>query len=297
MTIVADRAVSAGQALRDAARRLDAASVDSARLAAEALLAHTLDLSRAQLLARLEQPLPADQLVDYQTLIDRCESGEPLAYVLGACEFYGLDFRVDPRVLIPRPETELLIDTALDIAHARSKSGADFRIADVGTGSGAIAVTLAVRLPQARLVAVDISPEAIEVAADNARRHGVAHRTEFRVGDLLAPLDAPVDLIAGNLPYVRSAEWRGLAHSIREHEPALAFDGGADGLSLIARLLRDAPRALRPGGSILLEIGAAHGEAALELARDCFPGAECAVRTDLAGLDRLLVVSTQTSKV
>jgi release factor glutamine methyltransferase len=297
VTIVADRAVSAGQALRDAARRLDAASVDSARLTAEALLAHTLDLSRAQLLARLEQPLPADQLVDYQTLIDRCESGEPLAYVLGVCEFYGLDFRVDPRVLIPRPETELLIDAALDIARARSRSGADYRIADVGAGSGAIAVTLAVRLLQARVVAIDISPEAIEVAAGNARRHGVAHRIEFRVGDLLAPLDAPVDLIAGNLPYVRSAEWRGLARSIREHEPALAFDGGVDGLALIARLLRDAPRTLRPGGSILLEIGAAHGEAALELARDCFPGAECAVQTDLAGLDRLLVVSTQPSKV
>lgn len=286
-TTTADRADSVGQALRAAARRLDAAQIDAPRLVAETLLAHALDLSRGQILARFELPLAPSQLTIYQTLIDRCAAGEPLAYVLGHREFYGLDFRVDRRVLIPRPETEVLIDVALAIAPRP-----DCHIADIGTGSGAIAVTLAARLPQARVIATDISPGAIEVASENARRHGVADRVTFKIGDLLAPLEAPVDVIVANLPYVRSREWTHLADTIRAHEPALAFDGGSDGLTLISRLLSDAPRALRPGGSILMEIGASHGEAAHELARDFFPEAAVSIRPDYAGRDRLLVVRT-----
>ena len=285
----ASRLVTVRQALSDAARALEAAQVDAPRLSAEALLSHTLDLSRGQLLARLSETLPAGRRTRYQSLVDRCASGEPLAYVLGHHEFYGLDFCVDPRVLIQRPETEILVETAIELA---GPPASDVRLADVGTGSGAIAVTLAVRLPQARIVAVDISPDAIAVAQANAQRHGVVDRIEFRVGDLLTPLRAPVDLIAANLPYVRSREWAFLATSIRRHEPAVAFNGGDDGLALVGRLLRDAPRALRPGGSILLEIGASHGEAAVEHARDTFPNAHIAVKTDYAGLDRLLVIRT-----
>jgi len=280
--------------LHAAAQTLEAVDVDAPRLAAEALLAHALGLSRSRVLARLQQPLAPNQLSDYQTLITRCASGEPLAYILGHREFYALDFSVDPRVLIPRPETELLIDTAIELARARAGDAA-YRIADIGTGSGAIAVTLAVHLPHAHLVATDVSPDAITVAAFNASRHNVADRIEFRVGDLLDPLDAPVDLIAANLPYVRSSEWAYLSKSILHHEPALAFNGGSDGLSLVSRLLHSAPRALRPGGSILVEIGAAHGEAALELAHDVFPNADARIRTDYAGLDRLLVVRTTRS--
>lgn len=290
-TTAADVGVTVGQALRAAAQRLNAARVDSPRLVAEALLAHALAVNRAQLLARLDQALPGDRLGSFETLVDRCESGEPLAYVLGQREFYALDFLVDRRVLIPRPETELLVETAIHMASARSEAPTTaYSIADIGTGCGAIAVALAVHLPHARLTATDISPDAIAVAAQNARRHGVADRITFRIGDLLEPLDAPVDLIAANLPYVRSVEWAHLAQSIRNYEPAIAFDGGSDGLETVGRLLREAPRALRPGGSILLEIGAAHGEAALELARDYFPRADIAIRADCAGLDRLLDV-------
>ncbi|HLF26205.1 MAG TPA: peptide chain release factor N(5)-glutamine methyltransferase [Anaerolineae bacterium] len=290
----ADRTVTVRQALSAAAQQLEAAHVDAPHLAAETLLAHALDFSRTQVLARLEQPMAANQLTHYQTLVDRCESGEPLAYVLGHREFYGLDFQVDPRVLIPRPETELLIETALAIVKAQAGQTA-CTIADIGTGSGAIAITLALHLPQARLIATDISPEALDVAAENARRHGVAQRIEFKVGDLLTPLQAPVQLITANLPYVRSKEWAHLAHTIREHEPALAFNGGADGLQLVSQLLGEAPRCIQPGGSILLEIGAAQGDAAHELARDFFPTAAIEVKADYAGLDRLLIISTQTS--
>jgi len=283
------RSSTVGQVLSAAAQRLADAKVDAPRLVAEALLAHSLDLSRAQILARLDQPLSPGHLASYQTRVERCESGEPMAYVVGHREFYCLDFVVDPRVLIPRPETELLVETAIEIAHVRPGA---LDIADIGTGSGAIAVALAVHLSTARVIATDISSEAIEVARENARRHTVADRIEFKVGDLLDPLNEPVDLICANLPYVRSREWNHLAKSIRAYEPGLAFNGGPDGLGLVHRLLAGAPRAIRTGGSIAVEIGGSHGEAALELARDAFPTAHSLIKTDYAGLDRLLVIQT-----
>jgi len=280
-------------ALQDGARRLDAAGVDAPRIVAEALLAHVLGLGRAQLLARPETPLPVDPLTRFHALVARCESGEPLAYVIGHREFYALDFVVDPRVLIPRPDTELLVETAIRLTRARpAGQDGDYVVADVGTGSGAIAVTLAVHLPFARVIATDVSPGAIAVASQNARRHGVAGRITFKVGNLLEPLEPPVDLLAANLPYVRTGEWRHLARSIRDHEPAIALDGGPDGMHIVSRLLRDSPGVMRPGGSILLEIGAAQGIAAAELACDWFPDAQISVATDPAGLDRLLVVHT-----
>jgi release factor glutamine methyltransferase len=290
LNVAVDGHLTLSQALRAASECLAEARVDSPRPVAEALLSRVLHLSRAQVLARPDQRLSPGQTTHYQSLVDRCASGEPFAYVLGRREFYGLDFAVDRRVLIPRPETELLIDTALDIAH--SCAAPELRIADIGTGSGAIAVTLAVHLPRARFVATDISPDALVVARQNALRHGVADRIAFEPGDLLAPIDAPVDLIAANLPYVRTGEWEYLALSIRHYEPSIAFDGGADGLALVHRLLRSAPRALKPGGSVLAEIGASQGEAAIELARDVFATADIRVHTDLARIDRLLVVRT-----
>lgn len=288
--IAADRVSTLNLILRAAAERLSAAEVDSPRLVAEALLAHTLRLSRTQLLAHLERVPTAGQIVAYETLIHRCEAGEPLAYVLGRREFYGLDFVVDARVLIPRPETELLIDTALELI--RVVSSIEPRIADIGTGSGAIAVTLAARLPHARIIATDISAAALEVARENARRHHVADRIRFEQGDLLAPIDEPLDLIAANLPYVRRDELPSLSRSIRNYEPAVALDGGSDGLATVRRLLHAAPRALEPGGAILAEIGAAQGEAAREAAQAAFPFADIQVKRDIAGLDRLLVVRT-----
>jgi len=286
-------ATTVSAALQDAARRLDAARIDAPRIVAEALLAHVLGLVRAQLLARPETPLPPDQLSRYQVLVERCTSGEPLAYVIGHREFYALDFVVDPRVLIPRPETELLVETAIRIAGARPaiREG-EYIIADVGTGSGAIAVALAVHLPFVRVVATDISPDAIAVASQNAHRHGVTERITFKVGNLLESIEPPVDLLAANLPYVRTEEWKHLARPIRDHEPAIALDGGPDGMHVVSRLLHDAPNVMRSGGSILVEIGAPQGIAAAELARDSFPDADISVATDPAGLDRLLVVRT-----
>ena len=187
------------------------------------------------------------------------------------------------------------------------------RIADIGVGCGAIAVSLAVSLPQAEIIAVDISAEALALARRNAERHGVAERIGFREGDLLAPLDAHpepvegpahpeaktgvsrdssrrVDVIAANLPYVRSADFEASPPEIREHEPRLGLDGGPDGLRLIDRLLRDAPACLKPGGALFAEIGEEQGEAALSLAKTCFPQARIEIKQDLSALDRVLVV-------
>jgi release factor glutamine methyltransferase len=162
------------------------------------------------------------------------------------------------------------------------------RIADVGAGSGAIAVTLAVHLSRATVYALDASPEALALAAENAARHGA--RVRCLAGDLLAPLPGAVDLIVANLPYVTRDEWSALPPEIRDHEPRAALDGGADGLALIGRLLSTARGHLRPGGAVLAEIGAAQGEAAVALARAALPGARVALRQDYAGLDRLIVV-------
>lgn len=284
------RSSSLGQILKVATQRLNDAHVDAPRLVAESLLAHTLDLDRTQILARVNEPANAvisvDQISNYESLIRRCELGEPFAYVIGRREFYGLDLLVDPRVLIPRPETELLVETAIKAAESLSNCA----IVDVGCGSGAIAIALALHLPQARLSATDISPDAITVASQNARCHDVDGRIEFIVGDLLAPIGVAVDLIVANLPYVSRDEWVTLTRSIRTFEPSIALKGGIDGLVLVARLLRDAPRVLRPGGMILLEIGATQGDAALQLARDLFPMADAEIKKDYSALDRMLVV-------
>jgi release factor glutamine methyltransferase len=281
-----------GDALAQAARRLRNDGVDSPRLDAELLLAHVLDSNRASVLTWPERRLTPKQLTRYRDLVARRAAREPLAYIVGHREFFGLDFLLDPRVLIPRPETELLVERALSIAGELRSATPQPEIADVGAGSGAITVTLAVRLPQATVYALDSSPGALQMTAQNALRHGVSDRVRCLEGDLLAPLPGPVDLIAANLPYVTTDEWQGLPPEIRDHEPRAALDGGPDGLTFIRRLLALAAPHLRPGGSILLEIGAGQGTAATGLARQGFPQAEVQLHQDYAGLDRLLVVRT-----
>ncbi len=187
-------------------------------------------------------------------------------------------------MLIPRPETETLIDLAL----ARRPA----TVIDVGTGSGCIAVALAVHLPRVTICAIDVSPAALAVAQRNVERHGVADRVRLMVGDLLNPRPSPVDLLVSNPPYIPSGDYGSLPPSIRDHEPRMALDGGADGLALISQLLAQAPAALRPGGGILIEIGAEQGEAAAALARTFFPQAVVRVHPDLAGRDRVLEVQT-----
>jgi release factor glutamine methyltransferase len=215
-----------------------------------------------------------------------------LAYVVGHREFYDLDLVVDPRVLIPRPETELLIERALEIAQ---KKRAPLLVADVGTGSGAIAVTLAVHLSQATVYALDGSAGALAVTAENASRHGVMDRIHCLQGDLLEPLPERVDLVVANLPYVTTAEWQNLSPEIHDYEPRGALDGGADGLVLVEHLLETSGAYLRPGGTILLEIGASQGCRVTSLARQYFPDARIMLDQDYARLDRLVAVELPSS--
>jgi len=281
------------------AARSGLASLDDPSITASALLGHVLGLTRAQVLARPEALLTPEQATAFEALVARAALGEPLAYLTGEREFYGLAFEVDPRVLVPRPETELLVD--------RARAARPARVLDVGTGSGCIAIALAVSLPQALITATDLSAGALEVAARNAQRHGVVQRVQFVLSDLLAfcssnPSDIRLptsdlsfptsyfDLICANLPYIDPDALRTLP--VSRFEPRLALDGGPGGLVLIERLLRQAPAALAPGGFMLLEIGASQGSAALALARNTFPGASARIERDLAGLDRLLVIET-----
>jgi release factor glutamine methyltransferase len=281
---------------------------DSPRLTAEVLLAHVLGVSRTQLLSHPEQPIAPEALTEFERLLARAATGEPLAYLTGHREFYGLDFLIDSRVLVPRPETELLIDLALSTFHPITPSprhpvtlSCTPNILDIGTGSGCLAITLAKHLPSAHLTAVDISPDALALARLNAQRHGVSDRITFLQSDLLSSfvlrpsssvLRPPslVSLLTANLPYIASEELRHLP--VSKHEPALALDGGPDGLALIRRLLMDAPRVMAPNGRLLLEIGSTQGAAVAALARAAFPTAEAVgVHQDLAGLDRVVEIT------
>jgi release factor glutamine methyltransferase len=287
--------MNSGEALVQASTRLRNEGVESPRLDAELLLAHVLDVNRASILARPDQRLTPKQLTRYRDLVARRAGREPLAYIVGHREFFDLDLVLDRRVLIPRPETELLVEHALRIAHRMaSETKTPLRIADVGAGSGAIGVTMAVHLPQATVYALDDSAGALAVVSENARRCGVADRVRCRQGDLLSPLheNAPLAMITANLPYVSTAEWLELAPEIREHEPRAALDGGPDGLGLIRRLLATAGPYLQPSGAILIEIGASQGAAVTTLARKYLSQASVQLVQDYAGLDRLVVVET-----
>ena len=269
--------------LREASTRLRVVT-DAPQLEAEVLLSYVLDVPRTVLLAHPEHILASDRLSNYQTLIRHRASGYPLPYLTGCIEFCGLEFEVTPEVLIPRPETETLVDLAL----ARRPA----TVVDVGTGSGCVAVSLAVHLPEAIIYAIEISPAALAVARRNVERHGIAGRVRLMVGDVLSPRPGPVDLIVSNPPYIPTGECGSLPASVRDHEPRLALDGGPDGLVIIRRLLAQAPAVLRSGGGLLIEIGAEQGEAASRLARTFFPQTTVRVHPDLAGRDRVLEIQT-----
>jgi release factor glutamine methyltransferase len=256
------------KALAQAETRLHSEGVESARLDAELLLAHVLDVNRASILTWPARELTPKQLTRYRHLTGRRAAREPLAYIVGHREFFGLDLVVDPRVLIPRPETELLVEHALRLARHLA---APPQIADVGAGSGAIAVALAIHLPEA----------------------SVSDRVHILEGDLLAPLPGPVELITANLPYVTTDEWEALPPEIRQYEPRGALDGGLDGLRFMDRLLATASRYLRPSGALLLEIGASQGRAVSALVRQHIPGCNLALYQDYAGLDRLVAIHPQ----
>ncbi len=261
------------------------------------LLAHVLNQSREWVLAHPEAELTPEQHERFENLVAQAGRGVPLPYLLGHWEFFGLDFIVTPAVLIPRPETELLVERALTLVKEQSSisnhaAAQASTILDVGTGSGIIAVTLAAKLPNAQVVAIDLSPSALAVAKQNADQHGVADRIQFIKSDLLSAFvlhPSSFSLICANLPYIPSADLATL--DVAKHEPTLALDGGADGLSLIRRLLIDAPQVLALGGSLLLEIEYRQGEAVTALAREAFPTAIITVHKDLAGLNRVVEIS------
>ena len=273
--------------LQTAVDQLTAAGCDTPRLDAEVLLTHLLQRERSWLYANFAEPFPLDRKPGWEALLSRRVNREPVAYLTGHREFYGLDFIVTPAVLIPRPETEHLIEYVVNWATARTT----LRIADIGTGSGCIAVTLATVLPNAELWAVDTSPAALEIARQNAMQHGVAERITFVEGDLMTPLAGPWDIVVSNPPYVTHDEWAAARPEVRAFEPRLALTAGDDGLDLIRRLLKQAKKQLKPNGLLLFEIGAGQGAQAEKLAQTHFPAGAVTIQQDLAGLDRFIGVS------
>jgi release factor glutamine methyltransferase len=244
------------EVLRGTERYLADRGVENPRLNAEHLLAHALGLKRMELYLQFDRPLTESERAPLRDLVKRRGAREPLQHVLGTAEFHGRTFACDKRALVPRPETEQLVELALEIA--KDKPAAT--ILDIGTGSGVIALTIALELPSATLHATDLSPDALALAAENAARHALTDRLVFHQADLLPPDDARFDLIIANLPYIPAEEIASLSPEVR-HDPASALDGGADGLDLIRRLIETAPDRLAPGGALLLEIGLGQADA------------------------------------
>ncbi|MDR9459937.1 MAG: peptide chain release factor N(5)-glutamine methyltransferase [Dehalococcoidia bacterium] len=309
------------EARYQAAKTLAAHAIEDAPLEAELLLMHVLSIDRTHLYVRLEDELLPGEEQAFYHLINRRLTREPLAYITGHREFFGHDFLVASGVLIPRQASELLVEEAIDFVKRHFPGFAEFAsagneiiipqestdgnpatpqpyernpvIAEIGTGSGAIAVSLALLLPQATVYATDISPLALEIAAINCERHNV--RVHLLEGDLMDPVPEPVDIIIANLPYVRDEEWGGLSPEIKMYEPAVALAGGRDGLDIIRQLLVNIPEKLRPGGIVLLEIGPAQGPELVSWTKDLFPGAGIELAKDPGGMTRVFKVNIDSA--
>ena len=288
--------------------RLRPLGVDTPRLDTELLLAHAIGVERTAVVAHGDAPVGADAQATFRTSLDRRAAGEPVAYIRGIKEFHGIALAVDRRALIPRPETEHVVDLVLADVMTRLTTrgavaadvapGGALRVIDVGTGSGAIAIAIAVALRARRvpldeidIAAVDLSEDALDLARENAVGHAVGDRVTFEAADLLPPASAtrPWDVVAANLPYVRSDAMAALP-TPTTFEPAQALDGGPDGLGVIARLFDGLPTGLAADGTAFVEIGADQGEAIVVLSADRLPGWACRVETDLAGLPRTAVL-------
>ena len=305
------------EARYQAAKTLATHAIEDAPLEAELLLMHVLSIDRTHLYVRLEDELLLGEEQAFYHLINRRLTREPLAYITGHREFFGHDFLVASGVLIPRQESELLVEEAIDFVKRHFPGFAEYSsasngsnnphestdgnpatpqqsernpvIAEIGTGSGAIAISLALLLPQATVYATDISPLALEIAAINCERHNV--RIHLLEGDLLDPVPQPVDIIIANLPYVRDEEWGELSPEIKMYEPAVALAGGRDGLDIIRQLLVNVPEKLRPGGIVLLEIGPVQGPELVSWTKGLFPEARIELAKDLGGVDRVFKVN------
>ena len=264
--------------------------IDTPRLDAEVILAHTLQVSRSCLYSRLQDTVSASQKNDFQQFLARRARREPVAYITGHQEFWSLAFQVSPCVLIPRPDTEIVVETALRLL--ASPQTAAPHILDIGTGSGCIAVALATELPHATIWAVDRTQEILSLARRNADSHQVNQRLTFYCGDMLAPVTPGTpffDLIVTNPPYIAPQVLDTLEPEVREWEPRAALDGGADGLDFYHRLLYDSPGYLRPGGWLVAEIGEDQKDAVLQLGQKKHHLRFRTCRQDYAGRDRVVV--------
>jgi release factor glutamine methyltransferase len=274
--------------LADARRALMEAGIDpdEAAIDAEVLARHALGWDRAQLLTAWRDPVPAALAPAFDPLLQRRLAREPVAYIIGRREFWGRDFAVTPAVLVPRPETEIIVEEALDQARGGAATGI---IVDVGTGSGCLAVTLAIEFPRARVVATDISPAALEVARRNAERHGVAARIAFLEADVLEGTGVRADLIVSNPPYVPETEAGSLPPDVARYEPHPALFGGADGLDVIRRLFAAAPARLAEQGRLVVEFGFGQ-EAAIRALASATGWRVVRIRPDLQGIPRTAVL-------
>jgi release factor glutamine methyltransferase len=256
-------------------------------LDAQVLLAHITEKPRGWILAHPDYKLLPHQQLNLSQAISQLENDVPLPYVLGHWEFYNLEFEISPAVLIPRPETELLVETAIQWLRSHPQCR---RVADIGTGSGCIAISIAANIPNSRVTAVDISEAALEIAQKNAAKHALSDQIRFIHADLLNLPPLTFDLICANLPYIPTGTLHQL--EIFGREPTLALDGGVDGLYLIRELIQDTPQYLAPGGLVLIEVEANQGNSALKLAQDHLQNIEISLHADLSGHDRLLSIQT-----
>ncbi|BAJ62997.1 peptide chain release factor N(5)-glutamine methyltransferase [Anaerolinea thermophila] len=273
------------------ARETFAQQSDTAGIEVQVLAAHVLKRPRAWIAAHPETLLSDEQASHLNTLLGRLLEGVPLPYLTGKQEFFGLEFEVSPAVLIPRPETETLVEAALQWLKRFPERN---RVADVGTGSGCIAVSIAYHMPNVRVLATDFSHEALKVAQRNVNRHGVSDRVQLIQCDLLSACAGMFDLVCANLPYIPTSALDETPPA--RFEPIAALDGGESGWEKIKALLQDAPRWLVPGGCILLEIQWDQGQTVSEIARGIFPAAEIQILQDLAHLDRVVLIQTTREK-
>jgi len=274
--------VNVKEVLDDARKVLTDSNIEDAPLEAEVLLRDTLKKDRVGLYLALDDELSTEQQNAFRDRLARRLDDEPTAYIIGHREFYGRDFLVDASVLVPRPETELLVEKALEIVRKRRLSV----IAEVGTGCGAVAISLALELPHVRVYATDISASALEVARVNSRKHGVSDRVHLLNCDLLGALPEPVEMVVANLPYVRETDLPRSGPVSRE--PRLALDGGTDGLDKIRRLCSQAKAVPGSGGHLLLEVGEGQAGAVSVFLHGLFPPALVEVTPDLSGIDRVV---------
>lgn len=291
MVVFDDGCDSVGLWLKRAQRQLTKAGIPSPADEARLLLAEVLNVSLAWILAHPDAIVPPDRQLLFQDYLNRRAAHEPVAYIVGHKEFFGLDFDVSPVVLIPRPETELLVERSLAaVDRLRESKGRGLLAVDLGTGSGAVAVSLAVNRPDLKLIAVDNSVFALQVAKANAYRHGVSSRIEFRWGNVLLPVIEGFDLLVANLPYVPSAEVPKLMTDVSGYEPHEALDGGPDGTLLIRQALEQALTRVEPPASLFFEIGDGQGDGLKSFTRCLYPGATIEVARDYAGFERILSI-------